>query len=114
MEQDYTVKIFDQFYDLDLVVNASEYDIVLSYFESFIGSTEKAKTFSSILFRVSNITQIPVLDLLNTFQQGEAPNISRTMAYYLNSVSNKVVLYGVNNKVTPNNFVTRNIILDNL
>lgn len=29
---DSTVRVFDQFYNLDLVVNASEYDIVYSYF----------------------------------------------------------------------------------
>lgn len=114
MAQDYTVKVFDQFYNLNIVVNANEYDVVYSYFRGYLSNDKTAKTFTDILFRISNITQIPVMDLLQSFQAGSAPDISRTLAYYLNSVGNKFVLYGVNNTVAPNSKVARNIIYDNL
>lgn len=113
MAQDYTVRIFDQFYNLDLVVNASEYEIIFSYFKQNLANDTEAKVFTEILFRISNITEIPVLDLFQTFQSSNSSidklTISRTMAYYLNSVSNKTVLFGVNNIVSPNQSVSRNI-----
>ena len=109
MSLDYTVRIFDQFYNLDLVVNASEYEIVNSYFKNYSSEEQVSKSFTDTLFRISNLTQIPVLELLQTFQSGDNPSISRTMAYYLNSVSNKNVLYGVSNVITPNQAVLRNV-----
>jgi hypothetical protein len=114
MALDYTVKIFDQFYNLDLVVNASEYEIVYSFFKEYSSDDAVAKSFTDTLFRISNETQIAVLDLLTTFQNtgsdSEKIKISLTMAYYLNSLSNKTVLYGVNQVLVPNNNVQRNII----
>lgn len=107
---DYTVRIFDNFYNLDLVVNASEYEIVYSYFESYTSTPAVAKTFTQTLFKISNVTQVPVLELLKTFQTGSNPDLSRIMTYYLNSLSNKFVLYGINDVMAPNNLVARNII----
>lgn len=109
MAQDYTVKVFNEFYNLDIVVSASEYELVYSYFFNYIKSENTAKRFTEILFRISSLTSIPVIDLLQSFQSDQNPSISRTLAYYLNSVSNKTVLFGVNNSTTPNVFVTRNI-----
>lgn len=110
MAQDYTVKIFDQFYNLNLVVDASDYEIVLSFFDGYTIDKDAAKSFTETLFRISNLTQIPVLDLLQSFQGADAMKINLTMAYYLNSVSNKTTLFGVTNVAAPNNIVSRNIV----
>lgn len=110
MANDYTVRIFDQFYALDLVVNADEYEIVYSYFVNYSNNATTAKYFTEALFRISNITQVSVMDLLATFQTGSNPDVTRIMAYYLNSVSSKNVLYGVNQVSTPNFPVARNVI----
>lgn len=117
MATDYTVKIFDQFYNLDLVVNANEYEIVYSYFLENMTRELVAKTFTEVLFSISNNTKIPVLDLLNSFQNSnqtvDTMSITRTMAYYLNSVSNKTLLYGVSERQLPNQTVIRNTTGDN-
>ena len=110
MAQDYTVKIFDQFYDLDLVVDASEYEVVQSFFDGYTTDKNVSKSFSETLFRISNLTQIPVLDLLQSFQGSDAMKVNLTMAYYLNSVSNKTTMFGVMNVMAPNNVVSRNIV----
>lgn len=110
MAKDYTVRIFDQFYNLDLVVSASEYEVVYSYFKDFSSNEKMAKTFTDAIFRISNVTKISVMDLLQTFQSGTNPSLTRTMAYYLNSLGNKNVLYGVNQLMTPNITVARNVI----
>lgn len=110
MAAENTVRILDKFYDLDLVVNAYEYDIVYSFFNGFTSNSAIAKSFTEILFRISNLTEISVIDLLESFQNSDELKTSLTLAYYLNSVSNKTVLYGVNTVVSPNNIVQRNIV----
>ena len=107
---DLTVKIFDQFYNLDLAVGAEEYELVLSFFRGVTSSETVARTFAETLFRISNVTQVPVLDLLQTFDSNEKLKVNLTMAYYLNSVSNKTVLYGVNQVKLPNQAVARNVV----
>lgn len=108
--QDLTVKIFDAFYDLNLVVNADQYEVVWSYFKQYTSSDVVAKSFTQTLFRIANETQINVLDLLQTFEGSDSMKVTLTMAYYLNSVSNKTVMFGVNNLIVPNNTVQRNIV----
>lgn len=110
MALDTTVRIFDQFYDLDLVVNGDQYEVVYSFFKNYTPSIATAKSFTQTLFRIANETQINVLDLLQTFQGSDKLKITLTMAYYLNTIGNSTVLFGVNNVVSPNNLVQRNII----
>lgn len=114
MSEDITVRVFNQFYNLDLVVDASQYDTVYAYFAGLTTNQRVAKTYTEILFIVANVTQENVLDLLQTFQNQDgmnAMNMALSMAYYLNTLSpNKTVLYGVNNPLVPNETVQRNIV----
>ena len=110
MAVDTTVKIFDQFYDLNLVVNADQYEIVYSFFKEYTSSIATAQSFTTTLFLIANQTQSNVLELLQTFEGSDKLKVSLTMAYYLNSVSNKTVMFGVNNVLVPNNTVQRNIL----
>lgn len=112
MAIDQTVAIFDQFYDFTAQVNGDQYEIVYSFFKEYTSSEEAARSFSSTLFVIANETKINVLDLLETFQSanGDKMKVSLTMAYYLNTISNKTVMYGVNDVVSPNNLVQRNIV----
>jgi hypothetical protein len=105
-----TVRVFNQFYNLDLVVNASEYEIVYSFFRQYFNNQETTKSFTESLFRVSSETDIPVLELLQTFQGSDRLKINATMAYYLNSLSSKTLMYGVSNLLSPNILVQRNIL----
>jgi hypothetical protein len=110
MAVDTTVKIFDQFYNLNLVVNADQYEIVYSFFKEYTSSIATAQSFTTTLFLIANQTQSNVLELLQTFDGSDKLKVSLTMAYYLNSVSNKTVMFGVNNVLVPNNTVQRNIL----
>ena len=62
---DQTVKLFDDFYSFNLIVNGNEYDVVHSYFLTVCATKQIAGNFTVHLFRISPQTQIPVLDLLN-------------------------------------------------
>ena len=107
---DNTVKIFNEFYNVKLTVSANEYEIVNSFFRNYTTNDKVAISYTETLFRISNETDIDVLTLLDSFQATDSMKITLTMAYYLNSLSDKKVLYGINNVITPNQIVQRNII----
>lgn len=110
MAMDQTVRIFNEFYNLNLVVSANEYEIVKSFFDGYTTSKDVAANFTQTLFRISNQTGIDVLTLLDSFQAEDSMKVTLTMAYYLNSFSDKTVMFGINNIITANQPVERNII----
>lgn len=106
---DQTVQIFDRFYGYEQQVPVDAYDAVLSYFKSVFDSEEAAGNFTVSVFRVSKISGIPVMDLLQQFQGQSAPEINVTLAYYLNGIQSKSTLLGINVQTQPNYYVARNI-----
>lgn len=107
---DPTLEIFNQFYDVKLQVNADQYEIVLSYFRSVTVNDKTAKAYTENLFRISNRLDIDVLTLLDTFQSDSKMRVTLTMAYYLNSFSERYVMFGINNVLQPNQLAARNIL----
>lgn len=106
---DQTVQIFDRFYGFQQHVPVDEYDAVLSYFRSVFDSAEAAGNFTVSVFRVSNATKIPVMNLLQQFQGQSAPQITLTLAYYLNGIRSRSTLLGLNVPRQPNFYVAHNI-----
>lgn len=106
---DQTVKIFDTFYDYSVDVPAQEYDVVYSFFLSQFGTAEAAANFTVSLFRVSEESQIPVMDLLQQMEGQNNVELTLTLAYYLNSIRSPTTLLGLNSPVTPNYYVARNV-----
>ena len=106
---DLTVQIFDRFYGYQQYVPVDEYDIVLSYFQSVFGTREAAGNFTVSVFRISHQTGIPVMNLLQQFQGQSAPEITLTLAYYLNGIRSSSTLLGVNVPTQPNYYISRNI-----
>ena len=106
---DLTVQIFDRFYGYQQQVPVDQYDAVNSYFRSVFDSIEAAGNFTVSVFRVSNQTGIPVMNLLQQFQGQSAPQINLTLAYYLNGIRSSSTLLGINVPTQPNFYVARNI-----
>jgi len=106
---DLTVQIFDRFYGYEQQVPVDQYDAVNSYFRSVFDSIEAAGNFTVSVFRVSNQTGIPVMNLLQQFQGQTAPQINLTLAYYLNGIRSSSTLLGVNTPTQPNFYIARNI-----
>ena len=112
---DQTVRVFDSFYEYDVDVPASEYDVVNSYFRSVMTTKQAADNFTVSLFRVAENTGIPALTLLQSFQEsggnvGNTMNLDVNMAYYLNSIRNRATLLGIGVPVTPNFYAARNVV----
>lgn len=106
---DLTVKIFDRFYKYQQNVDAVEYDVVLSYFKSVFDNKTAAENFTVTVFRIAFLSKIPVMNLLQQFQGQSAPQITATIAYYLNGIRSPSTLLGLNVSTQPNYYVAHNI-----
>ena len=106
---DATVQIYDRFYGYQQEVQAVEYDAVNSYFESVFKTTDAAANFTITLFRISRTTGTPVMTLLQQFQGMTAPQITLTLAFYLNGIRSRSTLLGLNVPTQSNYYVAHNI-----
>jgi hypothetical protein len=106
---DQTVRIFDGFYAYEANVPAQEYDAVNSYLRSVFGTQEAAGNFTVTIFRIAQETGIPVMTLLQELQGKGVPELTFTLAFYLNRLRSKSTLLGINQVVVPNYYVARNI-----
>jgi hypothetical protein len=107
---DLTVRVFDDFYNFAIEVDANTWDIVNSYMLSVFRTAEAAENFSTTLFRIADETEVPVLDILAELQGMDTIQLTATLAYYLNGLRSPATLLGVNEPVTPNAFVARNVL----
>jgi len=106
---DGTVKIFDEFYVYSANVPQLEYDAIYSYFLSVFGTAEAAGNFTVTVFRVSESSGVSAMTLLQEFQQQTQPELTLTLAYYLNSLRSNATLLGVNATTQPNYYAARNV-----
>lgn len=108
---DPTIKIYDSFYSVKLVVPSDQYDIVHGFFMNTCSSKKIANNFTAYFFRVVQETQVDGMDLLaNLKGLNDKIKVNQVMAYYINSLKSKTSLYGVGNIPKPNTPVARNIV----
>ena len=107
---DLTVRVFDEFYQFAVDVDANEYDAVNSYMRSVFGTAEAADSFTTVLFRIADETNVPVLTILQQIQGQNEIELNLTFAYYLNGLRSPTTLLGLNQPVTPNVSAARNIL----
>ena len=107
---DSTQTYFDDFGNTDLIVNQATYEVVLSFFSGLTTNDKTAKAYAENLFKIAQSTEQDVLTLLQEFEGSDSLKVTLMMAYYLNSFSDKTVMYGITDVVAPNNIVARNIV----
>ena len=93
-------------------INPQEYDYVYSYFSPKM-SVSSAKQFTEYMFIVAEATGKNIYDLMSEIKSNTSNifEMNREIAYYLNLVKPKSVLYGVSDTNDYSNpFITRNII----
>lgn len=106
---DTTVQIYDRFYGYQQEVQAVEYDAVNSYFKSVFKSADAAANFTITLFRISRTTNVPVMTLLQQMQGMTGPQLTLTLAFYLNGIRSRSTLLGLNVPAQSNYYVAHNI-----
>ena len=82
---DPTVRVFDEFYNRELVIDANIYDNVLSFFTSIFADEEAAKNFTLSVFKISEDSGTPVESILSELSNQNQVQITATLAYYLNN-----------------------------
>lgn len=108
---DRTLRIFDQFYSFNTIVNPDEFDIVNGYFLGVCDSKNVANNFTAALFRISQNTGIPALELLASIKGANNKlEMNKIICYFLNTLKSKTALYGVSIIPRPNQAVSRNIL----
>lgn len=106
---DRTVQIFDNFYDYQTEVDANDYDVVNSYFQSVFGTNRAAASFSVALFRIAEQTNTPILTLLAEIQDQDKIQLTQTICYYLNGLRSPTTLLGITAVSAPNVWAARNV-----
>lgn len=106
---DQTVKIFDGFYGYETEVDANDYDVVNSYFESVFGTGQAAANFAVTLFRIAEETNTPVLTLLAEIEDQDKISLTQTLCYYLNGLRSPTTLLGITGTATPVVWAARNV-----
>ena len=97
--------------DRDIGINSEHYGIVVGFFKKVFETDNAAEAFAVDLFRVAKGTDVPVLTLLESMQDKDTIGVSEVMAFYLNQIRSQSALLGVSNVVTPNQTVSRNILV---
>lgn len=110
---DNTVRVFDSFYNYEEFVNAEEYDIVNSFFQTVMTDKIAAGNFTISLFRVASYTNTPVLTLLQQIQANGTGQleITQTLTYYLNNLRSPATLLGFGVLTAPNQYTARNVMI---
>lgn len=108
---DKTVRVFDQFYNFDLVIDGNQWDIVYSYWYERTSSKNIAENFATLIFRLSSVTGQNPLEILDYVKGSTAKETDALLAFYLNSSKSKTTLYGVGNSPQPNILIQRNIVI---
>ena len=108
---DQTVQVYDNFYNFGIEVDANEYDVVNSFFQSVTKSKKTAESFTTSIFRISSETNVPVLTILEQLDGQTEMELNVTLAYYLNGLRSPSTLLGVNQIYIPNYYAARNVLL---
>jgi len=110
---DQTVRIFDSFYNINTVVNANEFELVNSFFESICSNKQQAANFTAFLFRVATESGIPAIQFLEELQGMKTNSVllNQFLIFYLNKFRPKTNLYGIGSIPSPIIPVARNVVL---
>jgi hypothetical protein len=108
---DPTVRVFDDFYKRELIIDANQYDNVLSFFTSIYSDQDAAENFTLNVFQISQDSGEPVENILSILSSQNQVQITATLAYYLNNQRSNSTLLGVQATATPNQYVARNILI---
>lgn len=109
---DQTVRVFDAFYNSEIDIPSNEWDIVLAFFRSTCETEKQAENMASAIFRVTQFSGVPALDLLQIIK-GKLPDklqMNSVICYYLNSIRSKTASYGISYIPQANEPVARNIV----
>jgi hypothetical protein len=102
--------ITQNLYNSTVPVDATRYELVLSFFKSVTSNLTAAKAYTQNLFDISAQTGHDIMDLLDAMEGQDGMQVSATLAYFKNTFSDKTVMYGITSVVQPVQHISRNIL----
>lgn len=106
---DLSARVFNDFSGEPFQVSANEYDAVNSFFRQVFKTGDAAANFTEQVFRISKISNVPALTILQQMQGQDAIRVTTTISYLLNAIRSPTTLLGVNAVSTPNVWAARNV-----
>ena len=106
-----TTKIYDKFYNVEVVVDTAEYDIVVSFFKKVMTDPDLAEQFSAGIFQIAQETGVSPQTYIENLKGQNEMQLTLSMSYYLNSVRSNSTLLGVGQVITPNYYAARNVVI---
>ena len=95
-----------------MIVDASDWDVVYSYFKGTSNNSQIASNFASLLFRIAQEGRFNVLDLLATIKGTNTKlQMNKVICFYLNTFRSRAALYGIGIVPKPNQSVQRNVVI---
>jgi hypothetical protein len=94
----------------NIVAPGDEYEHVFSFFKKASGDETMAGSFAASLYEISETTEVPVLEILESFKGDDLLTLTETMAYYMNGLRSKTALLGIKHIVTSNYYASRNVL----
>ena len=84
----------------------------ISFFKSVSQTEQIAGNFTALLFRISQETEINVLELLDQLKGlNNTVEITKVICYFINTFKPKSALYGIGVIPKPNQLAARNVVL---
>lgn len=105
-----STRIFDKYYNSELIVSTQEYDYVYAFFKKVMGTQEIAENFSAAVFQIAQQSDISATTFVENLKNQDSMQLSITMAYYLNYTRSNSTLLGVGQLVTPDFYAARNVV----
>jgi len=106
-----TVQIRDDFYNFNATIPVNEYDMVYSILRDSMQNNTAAENFTAAIFQIAAANSVSPIDLINSFNTTNKLELTASIASYLNEIRKPTTLLGVPNKVNPNIFAARNVLI---
>jgi hypothetical protein len=106
------IRILDNFFENSITVEASQWEVVYSFFAANSPNKQAAESFASLLFNIAKQTEIDPLELFAAIKgQNNRLQMNQLICFYLNSFRAKTTIFGVGVTPAPNEAVQRNVVL---
>ena len=105
-----TLSLFNGYFEQEVKINTSVYDIVNGFFLNRMKSPEAANALAAAVLTTTYNNKIDPLTFIKELEEMSSIQLTDVLALYLNETRRNTSLLGVTVAITPNIPVARNIL----
>lgn len=106
-----TRRFFNGFFEEDIAVSDNEWDAVHGFFLGVTDSPEAAAALSEAIITSSRQQKVSSIDLIQEFSKFSGLELDNVLALFFNSTRRNTSLLGFNQNRSPNQYVSRNVLI---